>query len=320
MPSGSDYATKQATKWFVQLTSGSASDADYQQWRAWREADADNEFAWQKVEQLTSQLQGYSSEKGLTGTLRRLYEQAPSKGRRNILKQMGVLMAVGTSSYLGYKHQPWQELLADYTTSTGEYREIALVDGTRLFMNTASAVDVAFDDKQRVLNLLKGEVLIETAHEQGVSHRPFILKTSQGKVTALGTRFSVRQYGDYTSVSLFEGKLRIRPKHLHQAVLLNAGESLNFDARVTSDRRLADASAVAWSQGFIIVDQMALGEFTTELARYRPGSLECDPGIAGLRISGSFPINTDQAVDILTRKFPIRLQTFTRYWAKLIPA
>lgn len=320
MPSGSDYATKQATKWFVQLTSGSASDADYQQWRAWREADADNESAWQKVEQLTSQLQGYSSEKGLTGTLRRLYEQAPSKGRRNILKQMGVLMAVGTSSYLGYKHQPWQELLADYTTGTGEYREIALVDGTRLFMNTASAVDIAFDDRQRVLTLIKGEVLLETGHEQGVPHRPFILKTVHGAVTALGTRFSVRQHHNYTSVHLFEGKLSVEPGNKQNATLLNAGESISFNAQATKDRGVADASAVAWSQGFIIVDQMTLGEFTAELARYRPGLLQCDPAIATLRISGSFPINADQSVAILTRKFPVRLQTFTRYWAKLIPA
>lgn len=320
MASSNDYSTTQATKWFVQLTSGNASDADYQQWRAWREADAANESAWQKVEQLAGQLKGYSSEKGLTGTLRRLYEQPPSTGRRNILKNMCVVMAVAATSYLGYQHQPWQQLLADYTTSTGEYREIALVDGTRLFLNTASAVKISFNEHQRVLTLLKGEVLIETGHEQGVLYRPFILKTSQGAVTALGTRFSVRQYGDYTSVSLFEGKLRIQPKHLHDPVLLNAGESLNFDANVTKDKGVADASAVAWSQGFIIVDQMTLGEFTTELARYRSGFLRCDPRIAHLRVSGAFPIDTNAAIHTLTRKFPVKTEGHTRFWLTLVPA
>ena len=314
-----DHITEQATKWFVQLNSGNAKETDFERCQSWREAAPDNETAWQKVEQLTSQFKGFSSEKGLTKTLRRLYEEPQSASRRNILKQMAVLMTVGTSSYFVYKKQPWQELTADYSTGTGEYREIALVDGTRLFMNTATAVDIEFNETQRRLVLLKGEVLIETAHEKDGPYRPFILKTQHGEVTALGTRFSVRDRSEFSSVSLFEGKVKVQPKYDQHALTLNAGESLNFNALAMLEKGVADPAAVSWAQGFIIVDQMPLGELITELSRYRKGLLQCDTRIAHLRVSGSFPTNTEESLNILARKFPIRVETFTRYWIKLIP-
>ena len=50
-----DHITEQATKWFVQLNSGNAKETDFERWQSWREAAPDNETAWQKVEQLTSQ-------------------------------------------------------------------------------------------------------------------------------------------------------------------------------------------------------------------------------------------------------------------------
>lgn len=319
MPINNDYPAKQASNWFVQLSSGSAKDADYQRWQQWRQASPDNESAWQKVEQLTSQFKGFSSEKAVVGTLRRLYDKPASLGRRNILKQMAVLMAVGSSSYLVYKKQPWQELTADYSTSTGERREIALADGTRLFINTSSAANVEFDETNRVLTVLKGEVLIETGHEQG-KYRPFIVKTRHGAMTALGTRFNVRDHDDFTRLDVFDGAVQVSPKHHLGVLIINAGESVKFTTTDLTEKAAADDGLASWAQGFIVVDQMTLGEFVTELSRYRSGLLQCDPRIAHHKVSGSFPTNTDESLAILSRKFPIQIQSFTRYWTKLIPA
>ncbi|MNW08331.1 fec operon regulator FecR [compost metagenome] len=58
-----------------------------------------------------------------------------------------------------------------------------------------------------------------------------------------------------------------------------------------------------------------------ELARYRHGRLDCDPAIAGLRVSGSFPLREpDRALLLLSQTLPIRLQSFTRYWLNVVPA
>jgi len=314
-------ASKLATKWFVQLSSGSATQKDYQACQAWREAHPENENAWKKIEQVTSQLKGFSTEVGVKGTLRRLYDQPHSEGRRQLLKQLAVLMAVSSTSYLAYKKQPWQGLVADYSTQTGERREVALSDGTRLFINTSTAVDVDFDAAQRTLTLHKGEILIETGHEQGMPYRTFKVKTQHGAVTALGTRFSVRDHQDFSSVNVFEGAVKVSPQRSQGAsITLQAGESVHFSISAIHQKGLADYAAVSWTQGFIIVDQLMLAEVVEELSRYRTGLLQCDPRISQLRISGSFPTDTDAALNILVHKLPLQLQTFTRYWTKVTPA
>lgn len=59
-----------------------------------------------------------------------------------------------------------------------------------------------------------------------------------------------------------------------------------------------------------------LGDFITELSRYRPGVLRCDPGIAHLRLSGAFRIdNTDTILENLSQSLPVTVRFITRYWA-----
>lgn len=316
-----DSPSKDATEWFVQLSSGQATEEDYQAWQAWRAAQPENELAWQKVEQVTDRLKSISGQAGVVGVLHRLYDKPSSAGRRRVLKQLVILVAAGSSGYFTYKQQPWQGLMADYTTATGEHRKVVLADGTHLFLNTATIVNVDFNGRERILTLLKGEVLIETGHEQNAASRPFILKTQHGEVTALGTRFNVRDQHDFSSVDLFEGGVRVVPKHNQTAeTVLQAGESVKFSAAMIQSKSVADPAASAWTTGFLIVDNMTLTHFAAELARYRTGLIQCDPRVGQLLISGSFPVDTEASLDILMRKLPVKIQTYTRYWIKIIPA
>ena len=78
----------------------------------------------------------------------------------------------------------------------------------------------------------------------------------------------------------------------------------------------APAGAGAWSQGMLTVIDWRLGDFITELSRYRPGVLRCDPGIANVRLSGAFRIdNTDTILENLSQSLPVTVRFITRYWA-----
>ena len=70
-----------------------------------------------------------------------------------------------------------------------------------------------------------------------------------------------------------------------------------------------------------MADEMRLGEFADELARYRPGVVRCSSEVAGLRISGVFPLDdTDRILASLTDVLPVRVRMRTRYWAAIEPA
>ncbi|WP_261014827.1 FecR family protein, partial [Streptococcus mitis] len=82
-----------------------------------------------------------------------------------------------------------------------------LADGTHIWLNALSAMDVRFDAQQRLLHLRFGEVLIDTAKDL---QRPFLVDTAHGHLRALGTRFSVLHGEDNTTLNVFDGRVEVR--------------------------------------------------------------------------------------------------------------
>jgi transmembrane sensor len=101
-----------------------------------------------------------------------------------------VVAVIGLALFAGDRYLPIDYWLADQRTATGEQRTIRLADGTLINLNTHSAVDVRFDEKQRLVILQEGEILVETGHGDA---RPFIVETREGSMRALGTRFLVKR-------------------------------------------------------------------------------------------------------------------------------
>ena len=53
---------------------------------------------------------------------------------------------------------------------------------------------------------------------------------------------------------------------------------------------------------------MKLADFVDELQRYSPGLLTCDPAVAGMRVSGRFPLgDVQQVMHWLTTTMPLRV-------------
>jgi transmembrane sensor len=304
----------EASRWYAKLASGEADNIEIQSWELWKASHEDNQRAWQQLEDVNQQFKQILPKIGL-----KTLSLPVNNSRRFALKQMAVFVVAGTAGYFTYQEQPWRELVADYKTAVGENREVVLADGTSMYLNTNSAVKIHFSEQERLIELIKGEVLIETGHEESVNYRPFIVSTQHGFATAMGTRFIVRDHEQYTKVSVFEGAVRINPKDNQvKTVILQAGESVEFTAGKVSSPTKAKSTESAWAKGVLAVYAIPLGEFVTELARYRKGILRCDPTIAHLLISGSFPTqDTDAVLEKLTRTLPVKIESFTRYWVNI---
>ncbi|MBD3649871.1 MAG: iron dicitrate transport regulator FecR, partial [Alcanivorax sp.] len=80
------------------------------------------------------------------------------------------------------------------------------------------------------------------------------------------------------------------------------------------------AGAASWAGGKLMVVDMPLRELLAELGRYRRGHLACSDAVAGLRVSGTFPLtDTDRALGVITEAFPLRQRRLTDYWVTLLP-
>ena len=299
---------EQAAQWFVLLACGEASDADRRRWHAWRMAHPAHEQAWQRAEGSTARFADIPQDQASASlrTLNRTNEPN-SPGRRKGLAQLAVLLATGFAGWQGYRSSDWS---ADIMASVGAQRETALADGSRLVLDTDSAVDIEFSAETRLIRLRRGQIMIATAPDPAARHRPFMVETAEGRVFALGTRFTVRQETGSTRVSVLEARVALHGRHTTgDDPILSAGQTARFNRDGLIEQRAAPATDAAWAQGMLIADDMRLGDLIAQLARYRPDPLACDPAAAELRISGAFPLrDTDRVLAAIANTLPIRLE------------
>ncbi|MGF0237474.1 FecR domain-containing protein [Rhodococcus sp. IEGM1300] len=301
---------REAARWYMRLNEADGDTTRQLRFEQWRKQHPDHERAWQLAQRVSQQWQGIPTGVGLP-TL----DRADRLSRRSGLKALVLLMTAGPVALMTWRHSSWS---ADERTAVGEQRQINLPDGTRLNLNTDTAVDIAFDATQRLIRLRAGEVLVTTG--QDILKRPLRVQTEQGNVRPVGTRFSVRLEAADSLVSVFAGAVDIQPLRGTAEVRLNAGQNVRFDSlQVQSATALLPGSA-DWAQGVLRVDRMPLAAFVLELNRYRPGWVRCDPQVGELLISGAFQLrDTDLILSAVAQALPVDVLYCTRYWVTLQP-
>ncbi|KAF1042162.1 MAG: Protein FecR [Herbaspirillum frisingense] len=308
---------RQAAHWMARLWSDEASAADAAACSHWRSQRFEHELAWQRLQAVGQKFAALPDPAG-----RHALKTAPEKlrlMRRKSLKIVGMLLLTGGVAALGRRTEAWQALAADYASGVGEMRELTLPDGTQLALNTNSAVDILYTESARRIALRFGEIMITTAPDGVVPHRPFSVAGRDGEVLALGTRFVVRQRERGTSVAVFEGAVQLRPRHAASVLRIDAGQQAEFTTDAAGRATALDEGAGSWSQGLLLAEQMPLSAFIEELGRYRHGVLRCAGEVADMRVSGVFPLrDTDRALANLTLALPLQLDYRTRYWVSVI--
>lgn len=305
---------QKAAQWMARLWADDANEADRLACHRWRAAHPDHERAWRRLGAFDDKLQGVPQHAAPV-----LMEPAAKGGlsRRRALQVLGLAVVVTGTVPIVRESQVWRLLASKHSTRVGEIREVVLVDGTRVLLNTASAIDVRFSADAREVVLREGEILVTTHPDPATPVRPFTVRSRHGTVRALGTRFTVAQHEFVSRVAVYEGAVEIRPVHaVAPALRLDAGLSTSFsDSDV---HRLESALAhhgPAWPQGLLVAENMRVRDFLHELGRYRTGLLRCSPEVADLQVTGVFSLaDTDRALANLALALPVELIYRTRYW------
>ena len=298
---------EQASHWLMLHWGGELDAEQRQRFAEWQACDPEHRRAWQRLERLQGTLADVPAH-----TASAVLRELPEARRRQALKLLGLALLAGGSGYLAQTQLPWREAMADLRSGTGERLQQALADGSRLTLNSDSAVNVRFSETERRIHLFRGELLLESGHD--AAHRPLIVETAAGEIQALGTRFSVYEIDGGSRVELYDGELELRPRTAPPS-RLQAGQQRWFSAERSTAIGQADRNAIAWTEGRLVAERMPLGQFLTELARHRPGVLRCDPAVAGLPLTGVFPLaDTDRVLTALQQSLPVRVDRVTRYW------
>ncbi|CAB3686227.1 Protein FecR [Achromobacter animicus] len=315
-------ALEQAAEWFALLRSGEATPDERRRWQSWLERAQENRTAWGYVERISSQFQPVQSSPGRDAVAKG-YCMANSRmaRRRQMLFGLAALAGTGLSGLAAWRLTPLPGVVlawaADHRSATGEVRQIELADGSVVWLGTGSAFDEDYSGGLRRLRLLAGEILIQTAADPA---RPFVVDTPQGRVRALGTRFTVRLDGDETLVAVYKGAVEARTAVTGSTRVIQTGEQMRFTDAMLAVTQSADPAREAWSRGILVTNNTPLADVASELQRYRGGVLRVAPEIANLPVIGSYPAtDPDRALAMLEGVLPIRIQRTLPWWVSIQP-
>lgn len=160
----------------------------------------------------------------------------------------------------------------------GEQRIVQLPDGSTLHVNVSSRVDVKYTERDRIIELDKGQAFFEVAHE---AKRPFRVRAGDAEVIAVGTQFDVyRRDDNNVIVTVTQGAVEVGDpqwtrEDAHTAgtqnwVRVTAGEQLQVGGTASAPRiRPADVrAATAWMRREVIFNGESLAAVAEEINRY----------------------------------------------------
>lgn len=281
---GTDDVRDQAADWVVRLDAPGGRAREGAALDRWLSADVVHREAFEEAMRTWRLL-----DRGLAPGPQRAGEPRASgrRARRGALIAAALLLAVSVALGAGFGWELRARLTADAWTAPGEARLITLPDGSRLHLNTASAVTVRYRPDVREIGLRAGEAAFEVVPD---ARRPFRVAVGDGTATALGTRFQVRVTSGGAAVTVLEGRVRVAAGG--EVADLDGAQRVSFKIGGGGPGPIeaVDAEAAsAWRRGRIVFVDRPLGEVVDELNRYHRGRIQlAGSELATRRVSGAF--------------------------------
>lgn len=189
-----------------------------------------------------------------------------------------------------------------YETRVGESSTVSLSDGSKLILNTDTAVRVQYMQGARLFHLQRGEIHIDVAHD---AQRPLSVIAGDKVLQAVGTAFNVQKLGsDEVELIVTDGTVRVvktamavnddymPPRFSDEVLAVEKGEKITLheaspvEAQIDSSDFAADLS---WREGNLVFRGETLEEALAEIGRYTDIEFQIeDETIRNVRIAGLF--------------------------------
>ncbi|AVE07658.1 iron dicitrate transport regulator FecR [Pseudomonas palleroniana] len=282
----SDSIDAQAASWFAR-NRNELGRADRKAFAAWQ-AEPAHARAYAEFEQLwddLAQLQQHSRPVPLP-------QRKPSVWRPALAVAAALICAVMTS-HIGTPRELYHSQVAAHAKGM---RTLHLPDGSTLYVNANTRLQVDFTAYQRILHLEKGQLYIDVAPDK---ERPLYVQAGEANVRVVGTGFDVRRSQQQLVVSVAHGQVVFEPDAKSPVALLGAQQRATYQyAKGTVQQQTLTADEVAdWRSGHLSFRNRELASLIDELSLYRPQPpLQVNRAVAQLKVSGNLDVNDPQAL------------------------
>lgn len=185
-----------------------------------------------------------------------------------------LLIALLSTLYFTSNEIPVNADLIEQYVPIAEMTRLTLPDGTEVQMNSTTTLlyPEQFTGESRSVYLIGEANFKVTKNEK----QPFIVKSNDFQVTALGTEFNMKVYpGDPAfSATLLSGSVEVRFNNLTSALILKPSEQFTYNKQ-TKEETISHPDideVTAWQRGELVFKSTTLKEIITVLERKYPYS------------------------------------------------
>jgi ferric-dicitrate binding protein FerR (iron transport regulator) len=231
------------------------------------------------------------------------------KGLRIAASILIPLLVAGLSFYY-FDHKsnlPIGEMIVK--VDIGQKANMQLSDGTQVWLNSAGSLtyDNAYNQKDRIV-YLQGEAYFEVSKDKT---RPFIVKTDDLSIEALGTSFNVKAYAedDCVTATLIEGSVKVSNSFLSE--ILVPDEKLSFykrERKFTKTALLDAERTISWKNNQLAFEQERLENIAKTLERMYSVQIRfASDNLKNIRFSGTVKNNNlEDVLQLIAFVSPIR--------------
>lgn len=286
----------QASFWFARLQADDVGEEERRRFQDWFHADPQHAEAYERTQKLWMLLEmpaervharvsaELSTPEPVRPPLALSKKNRASGGMRHaypIFAGLGLLMVIAV-----WQMPPLiQNRQSDYYTEPGEQVSVNLEDGSRLTLNTDTALKLHFSPEERRIELLRGEAYFEVAANKA---RPFIVHGGRAHARAVGTAYSVGKFGDDLRLAVSEGTVEFSAGA--ESAPVGAGQQADYrQGRIGAVLKLDGDDMFAWRRGQLVFNHQPLAQVLAELNRYRRGRIVVlNAALAERVVSGVF--------------------------------
>ncbi len=169
----------------------------------------------------------------------------------------------------------------EVATDFGATETLVLSDNSKVTINSKSKVCYANLFQYNRTIELEGEAFFEV--KKG---NTFLVKTTLGEVTVLGTKFNVASFSDYFEVVCYEGKVRVDVNK--KATILTQGESVRFYNSTFENWAETNLQKPLWMSGETDLKKVPMKYVFDKFEKQFDVEVDFPKNIESIKFTGSF--------------------------------
>ncbi|MCU1761844.1 FecR family protein [Pseudomonas sp. 14P_8.1_Bac3] len=302
-----DAVTDAAAHWCMRLHASDCTAEERQAFEQWRDAHPLHAFEYEAMLEIWVVAEDLPRPETVS--------PAPRLKPATPWRTLGIAAAVCAlalplAAYAGW-NLGWLPNSYQHFEASNTVRQVTLKDGSQVELNLGTELTYSNYKDQRRVTLQKGEAFFRVTHDAA---HPFIVKAGDGRIRVTGTQFNVWMYEDQVRVNLIEGSVLVSSNEDLPGDGLRLEPSMQArykhgDFTPQISQTYANDTSLAWRQGKLVLDDLALSEALPLINRYLTHPvMVADSSTGAIRLGGIYNIKElNTLVGSLPKVLPVYL-------------